>query len=181
MANVIVQTYAVSLFEVAQEEKKEELLLAQLGEVCALMREYPEFLRLLSSPVITKEEREQLLEQDFSGQVDLYLLNFLKILAQADRISCLEEIEKAFRALYYQQRNIQPVIAVTAVAMTEELQRRFCDKLEFSLGKKILLENQIDPSILGGVVLKIGNRQMDDSIKNRLEAVRRQILENIGG
>ena len=73
------------------------------------------------------------------------------------------------------------MIAVTAVAMTEELQRRLCDKLEFSLGKKILLENQIDPSILGGVVLKIGNRQMDDSIKNRLEAVRRQILENIGG
>ena len=77
MANVIAQTYALSLFEVAEEEKKEELLLSQLEDVCALAQENPQFLQLLSSPMVSKAERANLIDEAFNGQVDLYLLNFL--------------------------------------------------------------------------------------------------------
>lgn len=176
MANKIAQTYALSLFEVAQEEKREELLLSQLADVCALAREYPQLLQLLGSPMVSKEERAELIDEDFAGRIDQYLLNFLKILAEGGRISHLHEIEKAFRELYYQRENIQEAIAVTAVPMSTEMQQKLTAKLEKSTGKRILLKNQVDESVTGGVVLKIGNRQMDDSIKARLEAVRRQIL-----
>lgn len=179
MANVVAQTYALSLFEVAQEEKKEKLLLSQLEDVCALAQEYPQLLQLLSSPMVSKEERVKLIDEDFSGRIDLYLLNFLKVLAEGGRITHLPEIEKEYRELYYLQENIQEVIALTAVPMSPEMQEKLAAKLEKSTGKKILLKNQIDKSLIGGVVLKIGNRQMEDSVKSRLEAVRRQILGNL--
>lgn len=179
MANVVAQTYALSLFEVAQEEKKEELLLSQLEDVCALAQEYPQLLQLLSSPMVSKKERVKLIDEDFSGRIDLYLLNFLKVLAEGGRITHLPEIEKEYRELYYLQENIQEVIALTAVPMSQEMQEKLAAKLEKSTGKKILLKNQIDKSLIGGVVLKIGNRQMEDSVKSRLEAVRRQILGNL--
>ena len=179
MANVIAQTYALSLFEVAEEEKKEELLLSQLEEICALAQEHPQFLQLLSSPMVSKEERAKLVDEAFEGQVDLYLLNFLKILAEGGRIQNLPEIEKEYRELYYLRENIEEVVATTAVPMSEEMQKKLTEKLEKSTGKKILLKNQIDKSLIGGVVLKIGNRQMDDSVKSRLEGIRRQILGNL--
>lgn len=179
MANVIAQTYALSLFEVAEEEKKEELLLSQLEEVCALAQENPQFLQLLSSPMVSKAERASLVDEAFNGQVDLYLLNFLKILAEGGRIRNLPEIEKEYRELYYLRENIEEAVAITAVPMSSEQKEKLTAKLEKTTGKKILLKNQIDKSLIGGVVLKIGNRQMDDSVKSRLEGIRRQILGNL--
>ena len=179
MANVIAQTYALSLFEVAEEVKKEELLLSQLADICALAQENPQFLQLLSSPMVSKAERASLLDEAFGGQIDLYLLNFLKLLADGGRVQHLPEIEKEFRELYYIREDIQEVVATTAVPMSQELQDKLIAKLEKSTGKKILLKNQIDKSLIGGVVLKIGNRQMDDSVKSRLEGIRRQIAGSL--
>lgn len=175
MANVIAQTYALSLFEVAEETKKEELLLTELEEVCALMQEHPQFLELLSSPMVSKAERASLVDEVFEGKIDLYLLNFLKVLSEGGRVQHLSHIEKEYRELYYLRENIQEAVATTAVPMNEEQKAKLIAKLEKSTGKKILLKNEIDTSLIGGVVLKIGNRQMDDSVKSRLEGVRRQI------
>ena len=85
------------------------------------------------------------------------------------------EIEKEYRELYYLRENIEEAVAITAVPMSSEQKEKLTAKLEKTTGKKILLKNQIDKSLIGGVVLKIGNRQMDDSVKSRLEGVRRQI------
>ena len=179
MANVIAQTDALSLFEVAEEAKKEELLLSQLEDLCELMQENPQFLQLLSSPMVSKEERAKLIDEAFEGRIDLYLLNFLKILSEGGRAQHLSQIEKEYRELYYLRENIEEVVATTAVPMTQEQKEKLTAKLEKSTGKKILLKNQIDPSLIGGVVLKIGNRQMDDSVRSRLEGIRRQILGSL--
>jgi len=175
MAEVVAQVYGLSLFEVAQEANLVKDILDELSQVCGLMDQFPGFQNLLGSPVLSKEERVRLVDEDFRGQVNPYLLNFLKLLAESGRMSHLKEIAAEYRSLYYEQENIQEVTAVTAVAMPKELQDRLAQKLEKSLGKKILLRNQIDPSVMGGVALKVGNRQMDGTVKARLEAVGRQI------
>jgi F-type H+-transporting ATPase subunit delta len=175
MAEVVAQVYGLSLFEVAQEASQVKEILDELSQVCELMDQFPGFQNLLGSPVLSKEERVKLVEEDFHGQINPYLLNFLKLLAESGRMSHLKEIADEYRSLYYEQENIQEVTAVTAVAMPKELQEKLAQKLEKSSGKKILLRNQVDPSVMGGVALKVGNRQMDGTVKARLEAVGRQI------
>lgn len=179
MANIVAQTYALSLFEIAKERNKEELLLSQLEEICALAEEYPQFLRLLCSPMLSREERIKRIDEAFEGQVDLYLLNFLKILVKSGRVSYLSGIEKEYRRLYCLRENIQEVVVLTVVPMSKEMQCKLVSKLENYTGKKILLKNRIDKSLIGGVVLKIGSRQIEDSVKSRLEAVRRRILGDL--
>ena len=175
MAEVVAQVYGLSLFEVAQEAGQVKDILDELTQVCGVMDQFPGFQNLLGSPVLSKEERVKLVEEDFRGQVSPYLLNFLKLLAESGRMSHLGEIAAEYRSLYYEQENIQEVTAVTAVAMPKELQEKLAKKLEKSSGKKILLHNQVDPSVMGGVALKVGNRQMDGTVKARLEAIGRQI------
>ena len=175
MAEVVAQVYGLSLFEVAQEANQVKEILDELSQVCELMDQFPGFQNLLGSPVLSKEERVKLVEEDFHGQINPYLLNFFKLLAESGRMSHLKEIADEYRSLYYEQENIQEVTAITAVAMPKELQEKLAQKLEKSSGKKILLRNQVDPSVMGGVALKVGNRQMDGTVKARLEAVGRQI------
>ena len=115
MAEVVAQVYGLSLFEVAQEVGQVKDVLDELTQVCDVMDQFPGFQNLLGSPVLSKEERVKLVEEDFKGQVSPYLLNFLKLLAEGGRMSHLGEIAAEYRALYYEQENIQEVTAVTAV------------------------------------------------------------------
>lgn len=175
MAEVVAQVYGLSLFEVAQEAGQVKDMLDELTQVTDLMEQYPGFQNLLGSPVLSKEERVRLVEEDFNGQVSPYLFNFLKLLAENGRMPHLADITAEYRSLYYEMENIQEVTAVTAVAMPESLQEKLAQRLEKSMGKKILLRNQVEPSVVGGVALKIGNRQMDGTVRTRLEAIGRQI------
>ena len=124
MAEVVAQVYGLSLFEVAQEASQVKEILDELSQVCELMDQFPGFQNLLGSPVLSKEERVKLVEEDFHGQINPYLLNFLKLLAESGRMSHLKEIADEYRSLYYEQENIQEVTAVTAVAMPKELQEK---------------------------------------------------------
>ena len=125
----------------------------------------------------SKEEKLRLIDEAFSG-ADEYVLNIIKMLCEKRAVHLFSAVCDAFYTLYDEARGIERVEAVTAVAMTDGQKCAMKKKLEAITGKTIVLENKLDPSIIGGVVLRYSGVQLDGSIKSRLDEFKKN-LSNI--
>ena len=165
----IARMYGGSLYDLAAEEGLETRILDELDEAAKLIRDDPEYLRLLSTPSIPKKERCALLDEAFRGQVHLYVLNFLKILCENGTLRELPGCARAYRIRYNAAHGILEATAITAIAMTAAQAEQLRQKLETITGKKI------DPSVLGGIRLDIEGTELDGTVQNRLATLRRNI------
>ena len=163
--------YGLSLYQLA----KEESLAKSIGEELAVLQEAfraePDFIRLLSSPNLSKAERCQILDQSFRSKVHPYVLNFMKILTEKGYMRYFSDCAAAFRDAYNLDHGILPVKAVTAVPMTEDQIARLTEKLGKLTGKTIDLSCRIDPAVLGGVRLDYDGKRVDGTVQGRLDAV----------
>ena len=171
----IARMYGGSLYDLAAEEGLETRVLDELDEAAKLIRDDPEYLRLLSTPSIPKKERCALLDEAFRGQVHLYVLNFLKILCEKGTLRELPGCARAYRIRYNAAHGILEATAITAIAMTAAQTEQLRQKLETITGKKIDLATKIDPSVLGGIRLDIEGTELDGTVQNRLATLRRNI------
>ena len=171
----IARMYGGSLYDLAAEEGLETRILDELDEAAKLIRDDPEYLRLLSTPSIPKKERCALLDEAFRGQVHLYVLNFLKILCEKGTLRELPGCARAYRIRYNAAHGILEATAITAIAMTATQTEQLRQKLETITGKKIDLATKIDPSVLGGIRLDIEGTELDGTVQNRLATLRRNI------
>ena len=171
----IARMYGGSLYDLAAEEGLETRILDELDEAAKLIRDDPEYLRLLSTPSIPKKERCALLDEAFRGQVHLYVLNFLKILCEKGTLRELPGCARAYRIRYNAAHGILEATAITAIAMTAAQIEQLRQKLETITGKKIDLATKIDPSVLGGIRLDIEGTELDGTVQNRLATLRRNI------
>ena len=169
--------YGEALYGLCQEEGLAQALLAELDVLEQCFRDTPEFTRLLSSPALTKAERCRILDDSFRGQLQPYLLNFLKILTEKGYMRHFADCCAAYRDCYNRDNNILPVRATTATALTREQARRLTEKLSAITGKTVALTNHLDPTVLGGVRLDYDGKQLDDTIANRLDSIR-SLLKN---
>lgn len=169
--------YGQALYDLAKSEGLSEQILKELDILRRSFGEEPAFLKLLSTPALTKQERCDILENSFRGKLQPYLLNFLKILTEKGYIRCFSQCCDAYREQYQLDRGILPVTAVTAVAMTDAQRKRLTEKLEALTGKTVELHSRIDPSCLGGVRLDYDGKRVDDTVAHRLDAVR-SLLKN---
>lgn len=167
--------YARALFELSREENLSDEILEQLNVLEAAFSAEPEFLRLLANPGIAKAERCGMLDESFRGRVHLYVLNLLKLLTENGDILTFHDCVKQFRAYYNEANGILCVLAVSAVALTQEQAQKLQQKLETVTGKKIRLETKIDPACLGGLRLDYDGKRIDGTVKNRLEAMALQL------
>lgn len=164
-------TYAQALYDLAAQEGLTGELLQQLQALNAGFAEAPQFLRLLSAPNISKQERCRVVDDSFRGKVHVYVLNFLKILTEKGYAHYFGDCCKAFEDQYNADNGILPVRAVTAVPMNPEQKARLTEKLQSITGKTVRLENRVDPACLGGVRLNYDGKQVDGTVKNRLDAI----------
>ncbi len=169
MEGIIAQRYAVSLFEVAKEEHIQDEILENIKFLQGIFKENYDFFRLMNIPTVPKEEKISLIDNVFNGNINIYVLNFLKILAEKGRINYFFEIASFFKKLYNKENNIKEVVAVTAVPLNENLKSKLINKLQEITGKRIIMQNETDASILGGVILKMEDDQFDGSVKGRLD------------
>ncbi len=172
MEGIIAQRYAVSLFEVAKEEHIQDEILDNIKFLEGVFKENNDFFRLMNIPTVAKEEKIQLINNVFNGNINIYVLNFLKILAEKGRTNYFFEIASYFKKLYNKENNIKEVVAVTAIPLNENLKSKLINKLQEITGKRIIMQNEIDASILGGVVLKMEDDQFDGSVKGRLDKLK---------
>ena len=167
--------YGGSLYDLAAEEGLETRILGELDEVQQLLKQNPDYLRLLSTPSIPKKERCGLLDEALRGQVHLYVLNFLKILCEKGTLRELPGCARAFRVKYNQAHGILEATATSAIPMTAEQTERLHEKLEAVTGKKIDLKTKVEPGVLGGIRLDIEGTELDGTVRNRLAGLRSSI------
>ena len=163
--------YGESLYTLALEEGLTERILSELTVLEQSFRENPEFIRLLSSPNLSKQERCQIVDDSFRGRVQPYVLNFLKILTERGYMKHFHDCFKTFEDLYNRDNGILPVTAITAVAMSNEQVLKLTEKLSRITEKQVSLQNKVDPSVLGGVRLDYDGKRLDDTVSHRMDAI----------
>ena len=171
--------YGDSLYELAKDESLDQSIGAQLKVLQVSFQQEPDFIRLLSSPSLTKAERCQILDDSFRGKVHPYLLNFMKILTEKNYIRYFSDCCDAYTERYNQDNGILSVTAVTAVALNEAQKEKLSQKLTQLTGKEILLRCRIDPSVYGGVRLDYDGKRLDDTVSHRLDAIRELLNKTI--
>ena len=133
---------------------------------------------MLDTPAISTDEKPKLIEAAFSG-AHIYVSNFLKILCAKRAISQFGECLGAYRESYDESRNIMRAVAITARPMSERQIKALSDKLSGITGKNALVTNEIDEKLIGGVTLRYGGKQLDGSIRARLDELRKRLSETI--
>ena len=169
--------YGESLYELAKDENLAKLIGEQLAALQQAFRQEPDFIRLLSSPNLTKAERCQILDNSFRGKVHAYVLNFLKILTEKGYMRHFSDCCDAYTEHFDQDNGILRVNAVSAVELSTEQKEKLTQKLSRTTGKEIFLRNRIDPAILGGIRLDYDGRRLDDTVAHRLDTIR-NLLKN---
>ena len=164
--------YGESLYELAKDESLTKLIGEQLAVLQQSFQQEPDFIRLLSSPNLTKAERCQILDDSFRGSVHPYLLNFLKILTEKGYMRYFSDCCDAYTEHYDQDSGILRVTAVSAVALSSEQADKLKAKLSRITGKEIALRNRIDPQVLGGMRLDYDGQRLDDTVSHRMDAIR---------
>ena len=169
--------YGQSLYELAKDEQLAKSIGEQLRTLQQCFQSEPDFIRLLSSPNLTKAERCQILEDSFRGKVHIYVLNFLKILTEKGYMRQFSDCCDSFTEHYNADNGIVSVTAVTAVALSSAQQDKLSGKLAQITGKEIQLRNRIDPKILGGIRLDYDGKRLDNTVSHRLDTIR-DLLKN---
>lgn len=169
--------YGQALYDLAKEEGLEQEIYHQLMILDSVFATEPEYLRLLSASNLPCEQRLQLVEECFGGKVQPYLNNFLKILTQRGHICSFPECVKQYREQYNIAHNILPVKVVTAVALSDAQKEKLKKKLCSITGKMAQVTNRVDPAVMGGVRLEYDGTQVDDTVANRMDSIRK-LLNN---
>ncbi len=171
--------YGEALYTLALEEQLTKRILEELSVLDRSFRQEPDFIRLLSSPNLSKEERCRILDDSFRGKVHEYVLNFLKILTEKGYMKHFSQCFHAFEHQYNLDNGILPVTAITAVPLTEEQAKKLTGKLSRITGKQVSLQNKVDPACLGGVRLDYDGKRLDDTVSHRLDAVRDLLKDTV--
>ena len=171
--------YGEALYELACSEDLEKTILDEMTALDEGFRQEPEFIKLLGSHSIPKAERTKVLDDSFRGKINIYLLNFLKILTEKGYMRHFGDCCKAYTAHFDQDNGIVRVTAVTAVALTDSQSARLTEKLSRSTGKQVILHNRVEPGVLGGVRLDYDGQRLDDTVSHHLDAVRELLSKTV--
>ena len=173
---ILARRYAKALFAVGQEEGKSQSYRDALNALGDFLENTPEAIDGLTNRLYPMELREKVMAQLISAvQADKLLTNFLNLLVEKKRAGFLPEIATEFQSLVDADQNISRGTVVSAASISEELQAKVQATLENITGKKVILTAEVDPSILGGIVAKVGDLVMDGSIKTQLAGLNESI------
>lgn len=175
MAGKLEKVYADALFELANEENNLDTVYNELNAVCEILNANSDFVKLLGIPTVSNEEKKKLISNCFEKKLSDTVFNFLNVLCDNGRMKYYSSIIDEFKTLYNDKNGILEVEVITTVKLSENLKTKLLEKLSKNSGKKISLVEKIDPSIMGGIVLKYNNTQIDASVKARLDNMRQQI------
>ena len=167
--------YAGALFSLAEEANCTKEILEDLSALSEILDGQREYITLLDTPSVSKEEKCALIDSAFGENVNEYTLNFLKLLAERRAVRNFFDCKSEYVKQYNKANNIECAVVITATEMSDETASRLTEKLERMTGKKIMLERKVDKSIIGGMILRMENTQTDASVKTKLDELSKQI------
>jgi F-type H+-transporting ATPase subunit delta len=172
----IATVYARSLFEVAREQDKLDVVREQLGAFADALSETRELQVFLFSPYFSTQEKKDGLERAVTG-ADPVVMNFLELLIEKHRTPAIFRIRARYDALWEEENRLLPVQVTSAVALDEAIVKQLGDRISEQTGRKVELSSSVEPDILGGIVVRVGNSVLDASVRNRLEQLRKQVVK----
>jgi ATP synthase F1 delta subunit len=170
----IAAVYARSLFEVAQEQNKLDPIRDQLGEFADALNDTRELQVFFFSPYFSTAEKVDGLDRTVS-EADPAVVNFLKLLIENHRMPVIFRVRREFDQLWLQENKLLPVQVTSAVELDPATVSQIGDRIAEQTGRKVDLSATVDPDVLGGLVVRVGNSILDASIRNRLEQLRKQV------
>lgn len=171
MARVATDVYARALFELGEEKGKLSMIANDLYFMHAEMNRNPELMKLLKSPLIPNPKKKEQMEKLFGKEVEPESLHFLFTLIDKHRVDQFESMYRAFRSMFLKKNHFIEAVAITREPLTPKKREELELALSKAIGRDAIVENRVDPHIIGGVVLEMEGRVIDDSIRGRLETL----------
>jgi F-type H+-transporting ATPase subunit delta len=170
----IAEVYARALFEVAQEQDKLDEIHEQLREFADAVAANLDMARFFFSPYFSTEDKKDALHKTVDGAEDA-MMNFLEALIERHRMPVIFRIRERFDELWEDERKLLAVEVTSAVELDKETIAGIGESIGKQVDRKVELSSRVDPEILGGVILRVGNFILDASIRHRLEQLRKQV------
>lgn len=177
MAQLVQETYAQALFEAAIECDALEVIKNDFSEVVQLFQSEHDFFELYKTPRIPNDEKKKIIDEAFAKNVCTEVVNFLKVLIDKRRTLYVVKIFDAFENMYRKHHKIERAIVTSVQALNEEQIKLLTQKLEVMTGSTIEIQNILDPNLVGGMMIKIGDRVMDGSVKRRLADMKEALAQ----
>ncbi len=168
----VIKVYATSLYETSKENGCEQELFSQVCFLKDMLNDNLLFFKILTSITVTKVERKNIIDQCFQNYLNVYLVNFLKILIDNNRIRYIFKIIEKYRHIYYQNNGIEEAVIISAIQLSEEERQEILIKLEKLINKKIVARYFVDQDIMGGLIVQTDNKLFDMSLKNKLDDIK---------
>jgi ATP synthase F1 delta subunit len=171
----IAEVYARSLFQVANEQGKLDEIREQLGQFAGALEQDHDLQVFFFSPYFSTQEKQEGLDRAVTG-ADPILVNFLKLLIENHRMPVLFRVRRAYESMWEEENRLLPVSITSAVELDEATVRQIGDRISEQTGRRVDLSANVEPDILGGIVVRVGNAVLDASVRNRLEQLRKQVV-----
>jgi F-type H+-transporting ATPase subunit delta len=171
----IAEVYARALFEAAKEHDVLDRVRDELGEFAEALEDNRSLQVFLFSPYFSSDEKRDGVKKIVSD-ADERTVNFLELLAERHRMPAIFRIKREFDALWADENQLLPVTVTSAVELDEGLVEDIGKRIQEQTGRKVELSAAVEPDILGGIIVRVGNQVLDASIRNRLETLRKQVV-----
>ncbi len=172
--------YAKSLFKLAVERNEIEVVNADMTLVNKTISENPDLRSMLKSPIIKSDKKASIIKAIFSSNIGITTSAFLELIIKKRREIYLEQIARQFVILYLENNGIEEALLTTAFKIDDAFRSKIIDVVtKHCKNDKVVLEERIDPSIIGGFVLRFGDNQIDTSVEREIELLRREFEKNL--
>jgi F-type H+-transporting ATPase subunit delta len=172
----LAEVYARALFEVAEEKGELDEVHDQLGEFADVMAENRDLQLFFYSPYFSTEEKKDGIRKVIDGGNERFV-NFLELVAEKHRMPAIHRIRREFDELWREENKLLPVAVTSAVELPEETVEEIGRRIEEQTGRKVELTSEVDPDILGGLRVQVGNMILDASVRMKLERLRKQVAK----
>jgi len=172
----IADIYARSLLELAEQSRSVDAVANDLEMVAMLLEQNPDFEAFLASPYFAEQTKRDLVRKVLTGKLQALTLNFLSVMIDHDRGMFLPAIIGRYRQLYRVYQGYRTVEVTVAQPMSDEQAQKLSRELAEAMQAKVDLDVHVDPSILGGVVIRYEDKMVDNSVKGRLARTVNQLL-----
>ncbi|MFP4083369.1 MAG: ATP synthase F1 subunit delta [Desulfonatronovibrio sp.] len=176
--NIVARRYARALFALGQKEGEKQLKAygEDLSKIVGTLEDAPELVRIFKNPIFNTEEKKGILKQ-ILGKLKCgpVVSNFCYLLADKNRVDCLPEIQAYYAELLDEFEGIVRGEIVTAIKLADNMKQEIVGKLEKQSGLKVVLDYSVDQDILGGLMLKVGDKVLDASIRAQLQILKENI------
>jgi F-type H+-transporting ATPase subunit delta len=173
----LADVYAEALLRAAEAQGQQDEVAAQAADLRAYMQEHPQFAEFLRSASLDDDARRESLEKVFRGRLNDLLLNTLQVLNRRNRLHLAGAVARAIELRMEKKRNQQEVVVETAVPLPDDVRDQLQRRLTARMGKEALLIEQVQPDLIGGFVLHVGDQRLDASIAQRIRAIRSRLSD----